>query len=351
MPNAHPAKSPLIASILVFLISMAVAMALSHQSEHNRQLNERARAKAVAADHGQHLQQNLLHALSATHALAAWVQLGNGQIANFDALAKGILPLYPGVSAVALEPQGVVQHIIPQESNDNAIGLDLFNHPDRKKEAALARDSGQLTLAGPFKLVQGGMGALGFLPVFLTDAHGQRSFWGFTNVVIRLPQALGPAQFEQLVNQGYNYALWRVDPTTQQRQVIAQSATEPVDAVDFVLDVPNAKWTLSVSPAKAWRHPAGLTVRLVLGLLISALLALLVWQALTNRQRVIQMLQSDLGDQARRVDTLNRHLQATLDTLRRCAVACTLIAHTTLPNAIATLGFVQADPLRAPYRL
>jgi uncharacterized protein YcaQ len=40
----------------------------------------------------------------------------------------------------------------------------------------------------------------------------------------------------------------------------------------------------------------------------------------------------------------------TLDDLRRYAVARTLFAPTTLPRAIGKLGFVQADPIRAPAR-
>jgi len=40
----------------------------------------------------------------------------------------------------------------------------------------------------------------------------------------------------------------------------------------------------------------------------------------------------------------------TLDHLRRYAVARSLFAPTTLPQAIARLGFVQADPIRAPAR-
>ena len=40
----------------------------------------------------------------------------------------------------------------------------------------------------------------------------------------------------------------------------------------------------------------------------------------------------------------------TLDGLRRYAVARTLFAPATLPNAIKRLGFVQADPIRAPAR-
>src|SRR6187549_2703811 len=40
----------------------------------------------------------------------------------------------------------------------------------------------------------------------------------------------------------------------------------------------------------------------------------------------------------------------TLDSLRRYAVARTLFAPTTLQRAIDRLGFVQADPIRAPAR-
>ena len=40
----------------------------------------------------------------------------------------------------------------------------------------------------------------------------------------------------------------------------------------------------------------------------------------------------------------------TLDDLRRYAVARSLFKPTTLPRAIAKLGFVQADPIRTPAR-
>ena len=42
--------------------------------------------------------------------------------------------------------------------------------------------------------------------------------------------------------------------------------------------------------------------------------------------------------------------RSTLDDLRRYAVARSLFAPTTLARAIDELGFVQADPIRAPAR-
>ena len=43
-------------------------------------------------------------------------------------------------------------------------------------------------------------------------------------------------------------------------------------------------------------------------------------------------------------------MSPTLADLRRYAVARSLFKPTTLPKAIAKLGFVQADPIRAPAR-
>ena len=47
---------------------------------------------------------------------------------------------------------------------------------------------------------------------------------------------------------------------------------------------------------------------------------------------------------------MHRMAEPTLDDLRRYAVARTLFTPTTLPAAIRRLGFVQADPIRAPAR-
>lgn len=48
--------------------------------------------------------------------------------------------------------------------------------------------------------------------------------------------------------------------------------------------------------------------------------------------------------------TMNSRQHLTLDDMRRYAVARSLFAQTTLKRALQTLGFVQADPIRAPAR-
>ncbi|MFX6201823.1 CHASE domain-containing protein, partial [Acinetobacter baumannii] len=82
--------------------------------------------------------------------------------------------------------------------NEKAIGLNLLSNPEQKTEATISRDSRELTLAGPCELVQGGQALAGRLPVFLKNAQGDSTFWGFTEVVMRLPDVLRTAQLPHL---------------------------------------------------------------------------------------------------------------------------------------------------------
>lgn len=273
-PGWLPGRLPLILAILVFLVTALAAEALIWRLEQHRQEQERARVLNLASDCAYDFQRRLDQGLSATYALAALIRQGQGTIADFPSLATQMLPFYPEVSALGLAPGGIVQFIVPLAGNEGAIGHDMLGDPERAREARLARDTGKLTLAGPFDLVQGGMGAVARLPVFLDDEQGQPSFWGFTTVLVRFPQALENALLSKLSERGIDYELWRSHPDTGEKQIIAASSSAPLTAaVEHPVEVPNATWTLSLAPSKGWSDPQGLLLNHVLGLVFSLLLA------------------------------------------------------------------------------
>ncbi len=271
-----PLRTPRIAAVLTFLIAAMGATALVWRFEQDRLRIERVHITNHAGDHAHAIERHIANALSAAYALAALVRQGNGQIPRFTDLAQEMLPFYPGVSALGLAPEGVVRVVIPLADNEKAIGHDLFKDPTRNKEAVLARDTGQLTLAGPFNLVQGKLGAVGRLPVFLDDGLGTRRFWGFTFILIRFPETLASMRLTRLIELGLDYELWRTHPDTGQRQLIAASSpTALIAPVEYPVQVPNATWVLSVSPAQGWSQSRWLTVQALFGLSFSVLLALL----------------------------------------------------------------------------
>ncbi len=165
-------------------------------------------------------------------------------------------------------------------------------------------------LAGPIPLAQGGKGVVGRLPVFLENADGGKAFWGFTMVLIRVPDLLRLAQLPQLSAQGYRYELWRKHPVTGIRETIEMTASgPPVDPVSKTVNLPGATWTLLVSPAAGWGNPLRRWNLIGAGVLLSLLFAYLAKLAMELRVHKLglesQVAQRTAEVRAREAD-LNR---------------------------------------------
>lgn len=272
----HRSRHPLLVALVVFLLAAVASASLIWRLEHGDLQGLRQRTSLHVANYANALQRSIEGTLSVTYALAALVRQGNGGVRDFDAVASAMLPLYPGASSLQLAPRGIVQSIAPLAGNERAIGHDLLKDPTRTKAAFLARNTGKLTLDGPFNLVQGGLGAVGRLPVYLSNDGEHPSFWGFTSVLIRFPEALKAAGLSELSEQGLVWELWRIHPDSGQKQTIAASLSAAmVEPVVQPVQVPNAIWNLSVAPEAGWFNPSRLSIRAVLGLLFSLLLGYL----------------------------------------------------------------------------
>ena len=113
------------------------------------------------------------------------------------------------IEAHELAKDGIVSHIYPMKGNEEAMGLNMLEHPDRKKEANLAKTSGQYTIAGPFPLVQGGNGALLFDPVYVKDEAGEDTFWGFSILVLNWDHFMEEVETYKLEDASYQYLIWK----------------------------------------------------------------------------------------------------------------------------------------------
>ena len=270
----HNPPRPLIAGFTVFLLAAVVAASLIWRLERGDIEYLRESVALAATDRAHALQRGIEQSMSATQVLAALVREGGGSIAHFESIAAKLIPIYPGVSSLQLAPGGVVRNIVPLAGNEAAIGHDLLKDPARTAAAFRALDTRTLTLDGPFDLRQGGVGAVGRLPVFLNDGQGKPYFWGFTSVLISFPETIESAQLARLTQRRLAWALWRIDDATGKKMTIAASSPAALVApVEKTLQVPNATWTLSVAPVDGWSDPPRLAVRIALGLIFSLLLA------------------------------------------------------------------------------
>lgn len=308
-------RKPLSVAVAVFLIAL-LTMALAIWKLEQRDVEaERLRYSVLAGNHAYAIQISMERALSATYAVAAVIRQNKGQVTDFEGLGMEMLPLYPGISSMALAPGGVVRYVAPLEGNQKAIGLDQLNDVKQGNEARRARDSGQLTLAGPLQLRQGGIGVVGRLPIFVPGHNGKNEFWGLISVVIRLPQALANIHLEQLKTEGLHYELFRIHPETGEKFTIASSGTEALNnPVLHSLTVPNGTWTLAVTPMAGWGSSTGLAFNAMLAMVCSLLVAYAAKLLVElNQSRAGQ--EALVADRTREVTSSQAKLQATLDAI------------------------------------
>ncbi|WP_168927447.1 EAL domain-containing protein [Nitrincola alkalilacustris] len=268
-------RSPGLLTAAAFLLAGFLSAFVVHELETERARVERANANALVHSHAALIHTTLNQSLSANYALAAMLEHHHGEVIDFDSTAVSLLEYYPALSHLALSPDGVITHVYPLQGNESTLGFNQLEDDEQGTEASLARISGTMTLAGPLELVQGGVGLIARLPVYLEKHDEEPLFWGFTNVALRLPDLLSEAGLSQLLLSGYEYKLLRPAPHGNTQDIIDQSdkqvLTEPVTAT---IQVPNGYWELHAEPVGGWGNKWHLTRNLLLGLLFPLLIIL-----------------------------------------------------------------------------
>lgn len=316
MPEVVPLlfRRPRALALAVLAACLCLSTIVVLELVHNLRDAKRAEVENLAQNHAFLLRDSINQALTLNYSFATLVRLSHGEVHQFDAVAREIMPYFTNVSHVCLAPNGVLTKVYPLKGNEKSVGLDLLKHVEQNKDALRARDTGKLTLAGPVNLVQGGVGVVARLPVYLDDREGQQ-FWGFSCVAIRIDLLLKSAHLNQLKDKSIAFELWRHNPDTGEKEVITSNSDRPLtNPVDQSFDVPNGQWVLSVSPTTGWANIWQLSLTILVALLISLLLSYqTLLMALLQRRRL--HLQDAVAEQTRELLNARAHLQATLDAI------------------------------------
>ena len=175
-------------------------------------------------------------------------------------------------------PQWCCNDRIPAEGNE-AGKIDLLHDKDRKEISCYARDNHATITQGPFELKQGGYGIAVRNPVYLKDKSGQEYFWGFTIVILRVPDIFSDT-VSALSNFGYEYKILKTDiPWSDTYKVVYQSDGQIDHPVSYAFTVGDGTWKLEVTPKTGWRNNTLLIIISGMFLTISLLLSVLtrVW--------------------------------------------------------------------------
>ena len=273
--------------VVVFCAAFAVLTFATHLLYQNQAKDEQLRAVYTAESTVGRVSSQLNQYLSESNFIKKLIESGYDISGRPFAVISGHMQEGKDIiKAHELAKDGIVSQVYPILENQAAIGLDMLENPARKKEATLAKESGEYTIAGPFELAQGGMGALLFDPIYTTDATGLRDFWGFSILVLRWDQFMDEIELNKLEEAGYRYQIWKKDLYTEEKVVIAESeGFLPNDALEVTCSVPNDTWYFEIVPAKGWVSPQQMLFGLLLSVVISGLLAYGCWQFLVREEQ------------------------------------------------------------------
>jgi diguanylate cyclase (GGDEF)-like protein len=248
-------------TIISFILTAVLCAIVGATSVRNKMNAESLQMEQLILEHSQKISDVISRQLYKTEALAALVIQGDGIVHNFRETSAVIIANEPAIANVLLAPDGIVSDVYPLEGNNAVIGLNYFNESEfaGNKEAALARDTGRLVMAGPFVLRRGILGLVGRYPVFIHTETEGRKFWGLVSVSLMFPEALEDAGLSTLEYKGFSYELWRINPDTDEKQVIATNDKYSSSNVFFVekpIKILNAEWHFRIFPIRAWyEHP------------------------------------------------------------------------------------------------
>ena len=280
-------QKPRLLAALVFLLVTLLVLGSVRLLYLNQEKDEKLRAiytaESTVGRVSSQLNQYLAESNFIKELIEAGYDIGGRQFAVISGHMQDGSDI---IKAHELAKDGIVSQVYPVAENQAAIGLDMLENPARKKEATLARDSGEYTIAGPFELVQGGTGALLFDPIYTTSNSGKKTFWGFSILVLRWDNFIKEVELDRLEEAGYHYQIWKKDLYTGEKIVIAESSAFRSDnALEVACSVPNDTWYFEIAPENGWTTWEQLLFGLVIALLIGAMAAYACWAFLMRQQR------------------------------------------------------------------
>ena len=266
--------------VMVFMLTFLAVLGCASLVNKNQENDEKIQAAFTAESTVSRVESQLNKYLAESNLMKRMLESGYEVTEEeFDILSALMQDENHVIEAHELAKDGIVNRIYPLEGNEEAMGLNMLEHPARRKEARLARDSGQYTIAGPFALQQGGTGALLFDPIYLPDQDGQSRFWGFSILVINWERFLEEIDLDRLEDASYHYQIWKKNLETEEQIVIAQCTTPAKgDTYQVPCAVPNDTWYFEIVPKNGWITRTQRIAELILAGSMAFLLTVVYWQ-------------------------------------------------------------------------
>ena len=269
--------------ILIALISFGIFIfIILKYTEFNREQKEKdikGKLLEILNTKKSQLEKSLYSRIYYTKGIAAYVTI-HPNISNevFYNLSNELINNDTVINSMALSKDCILGAIYPLTGHESAIGLNLLEHPNRKKIVESTIKTKNTFVAGPVELVEGGIAFISYTPIFTKIPKEPSKFWGVTDIVI-----LNDKLFNEIKlydhDANYKYALKGTDGSGITGECFwGDSKIFDDDPVVVNVLLPTGNWAFACVPVNGWESLINKTEILTIVLyLCSIIISVLIW--------------------------------------------------------------------------
>lgn len=273
---------PLFVAILSFTILIIASVAYTNFKKDTWEKDIKSRLYEIMMTKASKLEIALYSRIHYTRSVAAYVSLKPSISADeFHNLAKELIRDDSVISTMAISKDCTIDAIYPIEGHEEALGLDLLSHPERREIVEKTIETQKTFVAGPVQLVEGGVAFISYTPIFDKSKGESNKFWGVTDIVIYKDMLLREATLHEKESgflfalKGYNGSGNEGDIWWGNENVFTQNPLQ------MKVQLPYGNWVLAAVPEAGWsayykQEKILLNLLIISSLIISFLIGLVI---------------------------------------------------------------------------
>jgi len=317
--NTHPHRFkewyPFFFWVLLLTVSIITGLLVLEWTENRRFMDNQRRSiveqlSTIRARLEGGLNAELLLARSIITQVAINTDITEEQ---FSMIAEHFMEASNHIRNIGLAKGTVLTYVYPVKGNEEAIGLDYLTIESQWPAVKRVIEGRQTIVAGPLKLVQGGIGIIGRTPIYIDSkgvGDGNGTYFGILSVVIDMPSLFEAAELIKK-NGHLAIAIRGKDGLGAKGDVFYGSENLfEKNPVLTNIALPGGSWLMAATPASGW----GMTSPLIVFYRLGALTVNLIIVALLFVQR-LEMIRRKKIEMERK--QLIRELKAALSQVKQ----------------------------------
>lgn len=284
-------------TIGAILAGLVVSTILGYLDSERRYSNERVAVLSELSTRRAKLEGIISSTFNITQGMVYIIShQGNISQEMFSVLTNKAMADNPHIRNIAIAPNNVVSMVYPFKGNEQVIGLNYEEKEDQWESVYRAMKSKKPLLAGPVKLVQGGIALIERSPVFIKSFPDSiESYWGMVSIVAHINTIISEADLDDSENLVF-LIMGKNGKGINGEPIWGDISILNMNPVFLELDIPGGNWVIMGVPKKGWLKNSPFKSLFFLIGLVNTILLLGFLLIMINKNKSIRKKNFDLNN-------------------------------------------------------